>query len=303
MYYGTRVHPYKVFPNVKAIVEFAKKIEDLGYDYLTLPHHTIFPASSQETLSPIWYDPIVMGAHLSAHTTTLRFNYSVLVLPQYNPIELAKQLASVDAVSGGRIGVGVGVGWCEEEFGWLGQNWKNRGRRMEECIAVLKEIWTNDPTSFKGEFYEFEEACVQPKPVQSPHPPIYVGGGKPSIDRAARLGDGWMPISNAFEPFLEDLEELKVRLKEHGRDASTFHVIRHLPMFELAPWINQHVTHKAGGHREEPLNGDYGRARDTIALCEERGVTHMTALFMTEYEPMVAELDVFAKEIIGRSGA
>jgi probable F420-dependent oxidoreductase len=298
MKFGTRVHPYEVFSDLAAVVDFVQQAEDLGYDYITLPHHTVVPEQYVDTLSSLWWDPIVMATHLAAHTKTIRFITTVLVLPQYNPVELAKQLASVDAASGGRLGIGVGVGWSPEEFGALGADFATRGRRTEEYIKILRSIWGQDPVSFSGEYYSFDKLVVQPKPAQQGGIPIYVGGGAAkSIDRAARLGDGWAPVSCGFQEFVQNLSVIREKLNEYGRPEDSFSIIRHLKMFEIAPWINEHLV-RANGSHEESFEGDYVGAADQARFCEANGVTHMTVLFMTDYKPMMTELEKFSLQVI-----
>jgi probable F420-dependent oxidoreductase len=298
MKFGTRVHPYEVFADLSAVVDFAQQAEDLGYDYITLPHHTVVPQMYVDTLSGLWWDPIVMATHLAAHTKTIRFITTVLVLPQYNPIELAKQLASVDAASGGRLGIGIGVGWSPEEFNALGADFATRGKRMEEYIKILRSVWDKDPVSFSGDYYSFDDLVVQPKPAQAGGIPIYVGGGAAiSIDRAARLGDGWAPVSCGFEEFVKNLGVIREKLVEYGRKDDNFFIIRHLKMFEIAPWINEHLV-RANGSHEESFEGDYVGAAEQARFCEENGVTHMTVLFMTDYKPMMVELENFSSQVI-----
>lgn len=297
MLIGARLFPYSVYSDVRQLTDYAKRIEDAGFDYLAIAHHSVFPTSLVPTMGPIWWDPIVLATHVAAHTTNIRIVFTALVLPQYQPVDLAHQLASLDAVTEGRIAVGLGVGWCEQEFEFLGVDFKTRARRYEEYIAVLRELWTRDPANFSGEFVRFSSASAHPLPVQRPHPPLYIAGGQRSVERAARLGDGWMPMSAPFDEFLRNLETLRELLPQHGRDLDNFPIFRSLPLF-AQPGSSEEHHRRSGGHAQADLGGDYGAARDHIAFCEERGVTHMTAMFAVDYEAMVGALGDFEREII-----
>jgi probable F420-dependent oxidoreductase len=136
-------------------------------------------------------EPLSTLAFLAGQTSTVRLGTGILLLPQRNPVYTAKEVANIDWLSGGRFDLGIGVGWCKEEFDAVDVSWPNRGKRTDEYIEVMRSLWTDDATSYSGEFYEVDKARMYPKPAQE-RLPIHIGGeSDAAIRRAARLGDGW----------------------------------------------------------------------------------------------------------------
>jgi probable F420-dependent oxidoreductase len=140
------------------------------------------------------FTPVETLCFIAAHTQRIGLGTSVLNMPFHNPVLVARQLATLDVLSGGRLRVGLGQGWSEDEYEATGASYRRRGARADEFIKVLKAIWTTDPVEFHGEFFHMAESILQPKPVQQPHPPIHLAAYAPSaLGRAARLADGWLP--------------------------------------------------------------------------------------------------------------
>ena len=189
-------------------LETARRAEALGYDSLVVTDHVVIPhrvespypysPTGRLAVPPDWdyLEALSLLAFLAGATKTIRLGPSVLVLPYRNPVLTAKMLATMDAISGGRLFVGVGAGWMAEEFAVLGSPpYERRGAVADEWIRIFKTLWTEERASFEGRFYRFPEVGCFPKPVQKPHPPIWVGGNsRPAIRRAARLGDGWHAV-------------------------------------------------------------------------------------------------------------
>jgi probable F420-dependent oxidoreductase len=175
-----------------AITEAARLAESLGFADVWVSDHVAVPAA-QDYPSPYLYDPLLTLAWAAATTERIGLGTSVLVVPQHNPLELANALASLDALSGGRVTVGAGVGWSEAEFVALGQSFTDRGRRMDEMLDVLRACWGPDPVDFLGDFVHLDAIKVQPKPVH--RIPIWVGGrSEPAYRRAVQRGDGFHAI-------------------------------------------------------------------------------------------------------------
>jgi probable F420-dependent oxidoreductase len=175
-----------------AISRAARLAEDLGFADVWVSDHVAIPAA-QDYPSPYLYDPLLTLTWAAAATERIGLGTSVLVVPQHNPLALANMLASLDALSGGRLTIGAGVGWSAAEFAALGQSFGDRGRRMDEMLDVLRACWGPDPVDFDGEFVHLDAMKVQPKP---PHQiPIWVGGrSEPAFRRAAARGDGFHAI-------------------------------------------------------------------------------------------------------------
>jgi probable F420-dependent oxidoreductase len=175
-----------------AIRDGARRAEELGYADVWVSDHVIVPAA-QDYPSPYLYDPFVSLTWAAAATTTIGIGTSVIVGPQYHPLWLANTLASLDALSNGRLTVGLGIGWSEAEFAALDQPFHNRGRRLDEIIDVLRVGWRDDPSSFKGEFFDFTDIRLLPKPAHDI--PIWVGGtADAAYERATARGDGYHAI-------------------------------------------------------------------------------------------------------------
>jgi probable F420-dependent oxidoreductase len=175
-----------------AITRAARLAEDLGFADVWVSDHIAIPAA-QDYPSPYLYDPLLTLTWAAAATDEIGLGTSVLVVPQHNALALANSLASLDALSSGRLTVGAGVGWSAAEFAALGQSFSDRGRRMDEMLDALRACWGPDPVTFDGEFVHLDAMKVQPKPA---HPiPIWIGGSsEPAYVRAATRGDGFQAI-------------------------------------------------------------------------------------------------------------
>ena len=207
----------------------AQRAESLGFDSVWVSDHIILPrkvdsfypyaADGVATFRPDedYYDPLATLNFLAGCTQKIRLGTHVLILPYRNPVLTAKMLSTLDVLSVGRVILGAGVGWMEEEFQALGlDTYAQRGAVTDEYIQLFKELWTKDNPEFHGEHYQLSESGFKPKPVQKPHPPIWIGGHtNPAIRRAAKYGDGWMPIGLRPPAILEpeELAEKIARLR------------------------------------------------------------------------------------------
>jgi probable F420-dependent oxidoreductase len=214
------------------LLSVAQAAERLGFDSVWAAHHVVLPyeresrypyqrSGTEIAMSPgmQWLDPLVTLSMVAGATDRIGLGTSVLVLPYRNPVNLAAEVAALDVLSGGRLVLGVGAGWMREEFAALGIDAAERGARTDEGIEVLRTLWRDDPASFAGRFFDFENVVLATRPRTEGGPPIWVGGNTdPGLRRALRLGDGW----HGFEVYPEDLPEMKARLgrlgEELGRD-------------------------------------------------------------------------------------
>lgn len=206
--FGCTIPASGAFADVALLRAVAVTAEELGFDSIWVSDHLVIPdrIDSPYPYSPDgrfrldarapYFEPLTVLTFLAGVTRRVRLGTHVLILPYRNPIVTAKVVTTLDHLSGGRVDLGIGVGWMKEEFEALGYDYfDRRGAVTDEQIQVLKAIWTEDVPSFDGEFYRFPPIGTHPHPVQRPHPPIWVGGHtRPAIRRAARLGDGWLPI-------------------------------------------------------------------------------------------------------------
>jgi probable F420-dependent oxidoreductase len=182
--------------DAEAMVRVAKAADDAGLESLWTGEHVVLP-DPQAPPSPAhpktpFLDPSIALAHIAAHTKAIRLGTGIIILPQRNPVELAKELASLDRVSGGRLIFGLGAGYLEPEFRALGANFAERGAVTDEAIDVLRALWTQEQPQFQGRYYAFEGIDAHPRPLQRPHPPIVIGGmSRPAARRAVARGNGW----------------------------------------------------------------------------------------------------------------
>lgn len=214
------------------IAEFGKIVEERGFHSIWVPEHVVFfrDYASQYPYSEDGkipgnpdgvMEPLTALTFVAAHTERIRLGTGVLLVPQRNPIYTAKQVADVDYLSKGRLDFGIGIGWLREEFAALGVPWERRADRTRECIAVMKTLWCDEVSSFKGEFYDLPECLQNPKPVQKPHPPLYFGGeSEPALRRVAELGQGWFGYNLTPDELVANLKRLDRLLAEAGRSRS-----------------------------------------------------------------------------------
>lgn len=203
----------------KAAVEVATTAEELGYDVVWFADHVAVPASHVGHLRSTWFEVLTLLSNLAARTHRIRLGTNVLVAPYRHPLLSAKMLATVDVVSGGRLVVGVGSGFLEDEFTALGApRFADRGTYTDECIAVWKEAWREGTASFSGRHLAFADVAVDPPPVQRPHPPIWIGNLGPHVlRRVAALGDGWHPVGLSIAGLRDGAERLETLCRERGR--------------------------------------------------------------------------------------
>ena len=220
MRYGFVVPNNFGVPDPHQVVCLGVRAEALGFDSVWVNHHVLNVGYVRDRLGERpYYDALVMLTWLAAQTSRVTLGTSVLVMPYLHPMVLAKELATLDHLSGGRLVIGVGVGSLPEENAALGVAYDSRGGYCNEFIEVLRLLWTNERASFAGEFFAFDDLISSPKPLQKPHPPIVVGGNRPpALRRAARLGDGWHPMNVSPDGVRRRLETVRAEATPLRRD-------------------------------------------------------------------------------------
>ena len=206
--------------DVNVALSFGPFAEELGFDSVWVMDHLFNNGYIRERLDDKpYYHPMATLSYLSATTQKVLLGTSVLVLPYHNPVELAKYTATLDHMSRGRVTLGVGVGAMAEEFEALGIPMSERASLTNESIRVMRELWSNPAPSFHGRRWNFDNLRFSPKPVQSPHIPIWVGGASPgALRRAARLGDGWHPSGVSPQQYAELKCQISELADQAGRD-------------------------------------------------------------------------------------
>jgi len=211
----------------EALATFARAADERGVASLWVSDHVIFPRTATGSYpggrfphppDKAYLEPVVTLTAAAMCTTRARLGASVFILGHRHPVVMAKMLTSIDALSEGRLIVGVGVGWWKEELEMLGAPFTKRGRQADEALQVFKALWTQDNPAFDGEFFRIRDLGFAPKPVQKPHPPIWVGGDSPgAFRRVATLGDGWHATSKTPAQFSEALGRLRKATDEARR--------------------------------------------------------------------------------------
>lgn len=220
----------------EGLVSVAQRAEDLGFDSLWVLDRILWPVNPKAPYPigdgslPVKYknvlDPLETLTFAAAHTRRIALGTSVLNLPWYNPVLLARRLTTVDVLSAGRLRVGFGIGWSPDEYEAAGVTWEERGKRADELLQALKQIWTTDPVEFHGRYYRIPKSVIGPKPVQKPHPPIYMAAYAPSaMRRVAIEASGWFPVGIPLSGIGPMFEGIKGMAQEAGRDPSGLELI------------------------------------------------------------------------------
>lgn len=246
-----------IFPTEDAMhpAELAMALEDRGFESYWVAEHTHIPADRRSpwpggaVLPQMYYetmDPFVALTAAATATTKLKVGTGICLVVERDPIVTAKEVASIDHISGGRFLFGIGGGWNAEEMENHGTDFRSRFKLMRERVEAMKAIWADDPAEYRGDFVDFGPIFSKPKPVQAPHPPIHVGGSSPhGPRRAARYGNGWMPISGRGGTMLDDIATLAEECKKNDRDVSEIE----LSLYMAPPDIDSAKMHEDGGVR------------------------------------------------------
>ena len=220
-------------------VELVQAGEAAGFESAWTIEHTVVPGGYS---SPYPYsadgkmaggndavplpDPLIWMAYVASQTSTIKLASGIIILAQHNPVILAKQLATLDHMSNGRVIFGIGVGWLKEEFEAIGVPFEGRGKRTDEYVAAMRCLWADDRPTFSGEFVSFKDAYCRPRPVQKNIPVIVGGPSKPAARRAGRLGDGYFPAREAPQEMIDLARQSAI---ESGRDPAALEITVSMP--------------------------------------------------------------------------
>ena len=278
------------------VLTLGQLAEELGYDSLWVMDHLFNIGFIRERLEDKpYYHPLATLSYLAATTQRILLGTSVLVLPYHNPVELAKYAATLDQLSGGRVTLGVGVGAMPEEFQALGIEMRQRGSLTDECIAIMKELWTSPHPTYHSRRWNFSDLRFSPKPLQKPHIPLWIGGDSPgAIRRAAAVGDGWHPSSISPEEFSLGKRQISELAATSGRDPESI---------VMSMRVDVEVQPRPSGTRatdQTSLPGeDPGRMAATIEAFQAAGVEHMVFALNSGDVPAITSLmERIAREVI-----
>ncbi|GAA1852880.1 hypothetical protein GCM10009836_36190 [Pseudonocardia ailaonensis] len=214
-------------------ITIAKAVEDSGFDSFWVPEHAILPTAF-ETAYPMtggavpevygqMADPFVLLSYIGAATTTIKLGLGVCIVPEHHPLLLAKAVSTLDNFSGGRVLFGVGTGWAREEVELFGTDFDTRFRYTRESVEAMKALWRDGVASYKGTLVEFPSVRCDPRPVQTPHPPVIIGGRPRNANlarRIARWGDGWIATGESPATIAETRRQIEAECEKIGRDPS-----------------------------------------------------------------------------------
>jgi probable F420-dependent oxidoreductase len=226
---GAVLSPNDLGGDVAAIRDYAQAGQDLGFSFLVTADHVVgADAADHPDLERVFSiditlrEPLLLGAFLAGVAPRLGYLTSVVILPQRQTVLVAKQAADLDALCGGRLRLGVGIGWNPIEFQALGQRFSDRARRFEEQIELMRRLWTERIVRFDGRFHTVEAAGINPRPVQQPIP-IWIGAGSaPAVKRATRIADGYLPLRPLEGGWQVTMDTVHAWLEEAGRDVRSF---------------------------------------------------------------------------------
>jgi len=283
--------PYRDMSFIRA---FAAAAEEIGFNSLWAPEHIVFFGSYQSTYpykagggvpwvegrDPAAYDPLLVIAAAAAVTRTLRFGTTVLVVPERPALLTAKEVMTLDHLTGGRFEFGAGLGWSAEEYAALGVGWEKRGQRFDEYLEAIKAAWTQERASYHGEFVNFDDVILKPFPLTPGGPPILVGGNSaPAIRRAVRLGDGWYGVWMGFDDLEPKVQQIHQALEATGRSLDdgfrlklNFPIGPQVPIDEVTWKVSE--AQRLGIHEfvlELPIRSKY-LEQDMLAWAERLGV-------------------------------
>jgi len=280
------------------VLDFGPLAEELGYDSVWVMDHLFNTGYIRERLEgKPYYHPMSTLSYLAATTKRVMLGTSVLVLPYHNPVELAKYAASLDQISGGRVTLGVGVGAMTEEFDALGISMGDRASLTNECIAIMKELWTNPSPTYESRRWKFTDLLFSPKPVQKPHIPLWIGGSSPgAMRRAALRGDGWHPTGLSPEEFSIGRREIEEMATAAGRAPESLAMSLRI---EVEAHGGPSSSRSAG--RARIAGDDPDAMAASIAAYETAGVQHVVlALNTGDVDTITRLMETIAREVVPR---
>ena len=288
---------YLGFPATRqAIIETACKAEELGFDALFVNDHVIVDDAPRSAPWRNVYDPLMVLSHVAARTSTVLLGTSVLIMPYRNPIVTAKMVATLDQLSGGRAIAGVGAGWNEAEYDALGVPYHERGARTTEYLRLWQACWEPGPTTFHGRFFSFDQMHVSPKPLQQPHPPIWIGGSShASLRRAARFAQVWQPTPTALPELISNQAYLRDVCAEIGRND--------VPRTRMSFRVNfSHITgsSSSGGDRPTGQGTPEQVASDLKRYRQEAGLEEFQMNFngCGSLQQLLDSMDVLVQDVV-----
>jgi probable F420-dependent oxidoreductase len=296
MEFGICIPHYGKPIDIPKILDTARRAEDLGFDSVWVTDHVLVPQTLEIIYRDNMLEPLALLSHVAAITTRVKIGTSVIILPYRNPIVVAKMLATTDQLSAGRLIFGAAVGWMEPEFEALGAPFVDRGAFSDECLQLIKALWTQGKVSFAGRYFTFADMQASPRPLQQPHPPIWVGGNSPRARRrVAEFGDGWhataMPIED-LKAGIADVHSKWARRRRTGEPVVSMRIACSIE------GISREVLSYPPRPGRDSLTGSIAAIVDRLGTYQELGVRHLALEMSTQsHEATFASLEAFANQI------
>ena len=291
MRFGIALPNFRPLGTRHALVEMAHQAEALGYDSIWATDIVVQTSSAADERFSYSLEALTVTAYLAALTTRVQLGISVLVLPQRSPVLVAKEAATLDCLSGGRLVLGVGAGYHELQFRWLGADFRHRGQRLDEYILAMRELWTAPEPRFAGQYVAFADVAFSPRPVQPQGPPIVIGGSSPAaLRRVARLADGWHPVGLTPTQYAAGMKQ--IRALTNGRHVEGSLRIRTV--------VDRRLDAKLGGDSvvQVSLDGSPAELRARIEEYRAAGVEHLVVYFEADdLQTSLRDMQRFAAEV------
>ena len=313
MQYGFSTPMRGPLANFNDISHLVRTGEELGFTTVAVSDHIVVPTKIDSIypynesgeyegrVSGEYLEQLTTASVIAAITSKLRILTSVTILPYRNPVLTAKILATIDVLSNGRLTVGCGTGWMKEEFEAMkAPTFEERGSVADEHIKIFRELWTNDQPTYKSNYYDFHDISFLPKPVQNPHPPIWIGGeSAPALKRAAAFGDCWYPIGSNPRFPLDTPVLLEKRIKrlhelaeDVGRDPSTIGLACGIN------WMNLNQEIKKNDGSRKTFTGSKEQIATDIGCLKELGIHYLSLNFPgTTTESIIDEMASFMNDV------
>jgi probable F420-dependent oxidoreductase len=296
MEFGICVPHYGKPIEIDRILEIAKRAETLGFASVWVTDHILVPRTMNIIYRDNMLEPLALLSHLAAVVSRVRLGTSVIILPYRSPIIVAKMLATIDQLSGGRVILGTGAGWMEEEFQALNAPFTERGDYCDECLRIIRQAWTQDTISMQGKFHRYEDMQPSPRPVQAGGPPIWVGGNSArSRRRVAELGDGWHSSGlHAAEmaPGCAHVQELWAKNDRQGTPVFSARIALSIE------GVSQEVTSYASRRVRSSICGSEAAVVEQLGAFKELGLEHVVFEMSTQsHDGTLATMEAFMERI------
>jgi probable F420-dependent oxidoreductase len=272
------------------LVEVAREAEALGYDSIWTTDHVMMTKGQEEPYGHI-LEALTALTYAAALTERVRLGVSVIVVPQREPVLLAKQVATLDNLSGGRVILGLGAGWNQREFRYLNASFDDRGKRLDEYIRAMRELWTSPEPRFEGQFVQFSDGLFSPRSAQPNGVPIWIGGSsRAALRRSATLADGWHPVGASVEAFAAGMQQVRELAGERKVEGT----------LRIRTVVGRRLPEQRGANGQ--VQGTLGGAPDEIAReirgYERAGLSHLVAHFGENTpESYLDDMRRFAREV------